>query len=106
MAHTDIVLSLPCRADAWSGSKLALHFAVMPFPCTIMPKTTGIKGSLRQGEVFNASQHYRRARAPVVGSGADRLRVRAATGQARCPQRPDGTLRGSVRHGLGPRRAH
>src|SRR3954462_3452541 len=62
----------------------------MPFPCTIMPKTTGIKRSLRQGEVFNASQHYRRARAPVVGSGADGLRGRAATGQARVPNHQTG----------------
>ncbi len=65
---------------------------VMRFPCSIMLKATGINRSLYQGEGFHASQHYRRARAPVVGSGADRLRGRAATGQARCPQRPDGAV--------------
>src|SRR5437879_4078577 len=32
-------------------------------------KTTGIARSLRQGEDFHASQHYRRARVAVVGSG-------------------------------------
>ena len=78
----------------------------MPFRCTHRAKTTGIERSPRQGGGFHASQHFRRASAPDVESGAHRHCGRAATGQARCPQRPDRTIRGYHRHGLGPRRAH
>src|SRR3954470_8912912 len=72
-------LAPPARADARRGSKARAHFAVMPLPCTIMPgRQHSAVATAREG--FHASQHYRRARAPVVGSRADRIRGRAATG--------------------------
>ena len=65
-----------------------------------------INRSLRQRGGFQASHDFCRVRAPVVGRSIDYFCGRAATGQARCSQRPDGTVFGSQRHGLGPRRAH
>src|SRR5882724_12400463 len=81
MTHTDIA---PCRCHAalmhGAEAKARAPLCSDALPLYHHAKTTGIQRSLRQGEDFHASQHYRRARAPVVGSGADRLRGRAATG--------------------------
>src|SRR5947208_2449627 len=74
----------PCRCHAalmhGAEAKASAPLCSDALPLYHHAKMTGIQRSLRQGGGFHASQHYRLARAPVVGSGANRLRGRAATG--------------------------